>query len=145
MRKKDFKLEKALQIKKYLPIMEKKKLIIDIIASCTDDISGFIDIDRFQLHVYFNMMVLQTYTNLEIDDFTAQYDELCERGAMSKIIHKIQEEYDVLDKLLHEELRQLIESNSIEAQLPKIISEVKTAMDSFDVATLMQSGLIKKE
>ena len=62
--KEDFNLDILLEIKKYIPIMEKKKFAMDIIASCTDDVDGFITADRFKMNIYFNMMVLGLYTNL---------------------------------------------------------------------------------
>ena len=88
--KEDFNLDILLEIKKYIPIMEKKKFAMDVIAACTDDVDGFVTADRFKMNIYFNMMVLGLYTNLEIDsdfdEMVREYDLLCENGMLNNLL-----------------------------------------------------------
>ena len=130
---KTFNLEKSLEIKKYIPIMNKKKFVMDVIATYTDDIDGLITVDRFNMYIYFDMKVLSLYTNLEIsDDFNEmimQYDMLCESGMRDKIIILFENDYDILCALLEDELETLLIQNSIDTQVVKIANKINDIID----------------
>lgn len=130
---KNFNLEKSLQVKKYLPVMNKKKFVMDVIAACTDDIDDFITVDRFKMNIYFDMCILGAYTNLEIasdfDERVMQYDELCEYGYLTDIIYIFQDDYDITHTILENELEELLIQNSIDAQVVKIANKINSILD----------------
>lgn len=130
---KTFNLEKSLEVKKYVPIMDKKRFVMDVVAECTDDIDDLITVDRFKMNIYFNMKALGVYTNLEIvddfDEMVEQYDMLCENGAMNQIIALFKEDYDVMCEVLEYELDELLRQNSIDAQVVKIANKINMVID----------------
>lgn len=130
---KTFNLEKSLEVKKYIPIMNKKMFVMDVIAECTDVLDDFITIDRFKMNIYFDMKVLATYTNLEIaDDFyeaVTQYDMLCESGVMNQVIALFKDDYDAMCKVLEDEMDELLRQNTIDAQVVKIANKINSVID----------------
>ena len=133
IKNKEFNLKKELKAKKYLPIKDKRKLAVGVIAACTDDLDDFISVDRFKLNIYFDMKVLATYTNLEVasdfDDMIVEYDALCEKGILKKIIALFVEDYDATYAILEDELDSLLVQNSIDAQVVKIANKINKAID----------------
>lgn len=122
-----------LEIKHYVPVMEKKKFAIDIINVCTDDIDGFIAVDDFKMHIYFNMKALALYTNLDIsEDFNEiveQYDALCENGTLNRIISLFDAEYNEIRTVLNSLIKELTMQNSIDAQVVRIANKITKIID----------------
>lgn len=133
-RNKNFDFNTGLQIKNYLPIMEKKSFVTDVIALYTDDIDGFITVDRFNMNIYFDMKMMAVYTNLDIssdfNEMVAQYDELCENGLLDKIITLIDDEYTTMNAILEDDLDELLVQNSIDVQVVKIANKISSFIDN---------------
>lgn len=130
---KEFNIKKELKVKKYIPMMDKKKLAINVLSACTDDFDGFITVDRFKMNICFNMYVLTLYANLEIassfNEIVEEYDILCEKGVFQKIIALFKEDYDASYAVLSNELEGLLVQNSIEAQAVKVVSKINGILD----------------
>lgn len=152
IKNKEFKLERGLEVKKYIPVMDKKKFVMDVIAECTDDIDNFIAVDRFKMNIYFDMRILAVYTNLEIltnfDDMVLQYDELCENGMLDTIIDLFKDEYNATYMILEDELEELLIQNSIDSQVVRIANKVNNiidvlgeALNNFDVGSMFPEGI----
>ena len=152
IKNKEFKLERALEVKKYLPIMDKKKLAIDVIAECTNDTGGFIAVDRFKMNIYFDMCVLSTYTNLEIetnfDQMIEQYDMLCESETMGTIIDLFDNDYNALCVVVEDMLDEILTHNSIDCQVAKVASTANTMLSDlgekfsrFNISNLMSGNV----
>ena len=136
---------------KYIPVMEKKKFVMDVIAACTDDIDNFIAVDRFKMNIYFDMCMLATYTDLEIasdfDDMVIQYDKLCEYGLLDQIIKLFENEYAAMNLILEDVLEELLVQNSIDMQVVKIankisdlIDNIGDALNSLDLGAILPEG-----
>ena len=149
---KEFNLKKELKVKKYIPVTDKRKLAVGVIAACTDDLDDFISVDKFKMRIYFDMHVFATYTNLEIaskfDDMILEYDALCEKGLLKKIIAFFKEDYDAAYLILKDELDSLLIQNSIEAQVVKIANKINKVIDtvgevigSIDVNDILPDGM----
>lgn len=127
-------IEEALQIKKYIPIMDKKMFAMDVIAACTDEIDGFISVDRFKMGIYFDMKILKLYTNLEVasnfDEMVQQYDMLYENNMIAAPISYLGDEYDATWTILEQKLDELLIQNSIEAQVVKIVNKLSQTIDT---------------
>ena len=143
-----FNLATELEVKKYIPVMEKKAFVMDVIAACTDDIDDFIAVDRFNMDIYFDMNMIKMYTNLEItsglDEMIEQYDVLCEHGLLSKIIELFENEYASTYSILEGQLEELLIQNSMEAQIVKItnkINKVIGELGSVDINSLLPDGI----
>ena len=152
IKNKEFNLKKELKAKKYLPIKDKRKLAVGVIAACTDDLDDFISVDRFKLNIYFDMKVLATYTNLEVaadfDGMIEEYDALCEKGILKKIIALFIDDYAAVYKILEDELESLLVQNSIDAQVVKIANKINKAIDgigdalgAIDLNDILPDGL----
>ena len=131
--KEDFNLELLLDIKKYIPIMDKKKIAIDVISACTDDIDGFVTVDRLKMYVYFDMQILSVYTNLEVatdfNEIVTQYDALCENGMRDKIVRLFENDYEVMCVILEDMLEELLMQNSIDMQVVRMANRVMNILD----------------
>jgi len=136
---------------KYMPVMDKKRFVMDVIAACTDDVDNFIAVDRFNMNIYFDMSMLAAYTNLEIasdfDDMVMQYDELCEHSLLDKVIKLFDSEYSAMKLILENVLNELLVQNSIDAQVVKIankingiIDGIKDALNELDLNAILPEG-----
>lgn len=132
----NFDFINGLYIKEYLPIMEKKMFVMDIISMCTDDIDGFISADRFEIDIYFDMHVLSTYTKLEVslnfEDMVLEYDLLCQSGLLDRILAPLYKEYMMLHTILNNQLEEILYQNSIDAQVVKIANKINVILDVID-------------
>ena len=130
---KTFNLEKILEVKKYIPVIEKKNFVMDILATCTDEIDGCITVDKFKMNLYFGMKILGLYTNLEVEsnfeDMVAQYDVLKESGLFDKSIGLFESEYIAIEAILYDELEMLLSQNSIDVQVVRIANKINTVID----------------
>ena len=71
----NFDMEKELQVKKYLPIEEKKLIAKGIIYECTEQVDGVIKVDSVQQYLSYIKYMILRHTNLE---YTPEdYDKLC--------------------------------------------------------------------
>ena len=133
IKNKEFDVKKSLEVKEYIPVMEKKRFVTGVIAACTDDMDGYITVDRFKMDIYFHMYLLKLYTNLEIsidfDEVVEQYDMLCAQGALDTILDIIADDYDALANVLEYELESLLDENSLECQVVQLVGKVKNIMD----------------
>lgn len=148
IKNKDFEIEKALEVKKYIPVMEKKAFAMDVIATCTDDIDDFISVDRFYMDIYFDMNMIKTYTNVEVasdfDEMIEQYDLLCEHGLMNKLINLFEDEYLAVHSILKGQLKELLVQNSMEAQIVKVTNKINKVIDmlgNIDINSLLSEGV----
>lgn len=147
--------KKLIEIK-YIPVMDKKKFVMDVIATCTDDVDNFIAVDRFKMNIYFDMRMVAAYTNLEIahsfDDMIGQYDVLCEHGLLRQIIALFETEYSAMKLVLEDVLEELLVQNSIDMRVVKIANKISDLIDSigdalgsFDVNSVLPEGTNIKE
>jgi hypothetical protein len=148
----DFNWMEELEVKHYIPIMDKKKFVMDILAECTDEVDRFIAVDRFKMNIYFNMKVLGLYTNLEIaadfDEMVLQYDALCENRTLDFILTLFANDYDVMYKVLDDMLDELLIQNSIDMQVVKVANKVINLLDvisenssNFDFNSILPNGM----
>lgn len=129
----NFNWMETLEVKHYIPIMEKKMFAMDVIAACTDEIDSFISVDRFKMNIYFNMKVLELYTNLEIavdfEEMIEQYDILCENGTLNNILSLFADDYNAMCSVLDNMLDELLVQNSIDAQVVRVANKIMSMLD----------------
>ena len=151
MNKGKIDIKETLQIKKYIPVMDKQMFAMDVVAACTDEIDGFISVDRFKMGIYFDMQILKLYTNLEVafnfDDMVQQYDTLYENNMVTTLISYLEDEYDTTWTILEQKLDELLTQNSIEAQVVKIVNKLSQTIDTvgdslqqFDLGGMLPEG-----
>lgn len=150
--KTNFNWMEELEVKHYIPIMDKKMFVMDVIAACTDEVDGFVAADRFKMNIYFNMKILALYTNLEIksdfDDMVEQYDILCEHGLLNNILGLFADDYSVMCSTLESLLDELLVQNSIDMQVVKIANKILSVINmvsensnGFDLNSILPDGV----
>ncbi len=93
--------KKTLETKSYISIKDKKKLIGDIINECILYEDGVFKFDEITKYVYFTMMTIATYTNIELsNDIEDDFDMLCASNLLSVVVSTFAEEYDSVNLLL---------------------------------------------
>ena len=117
-------VQKQLEVKKYISIKEKKDLVDKIIEKCIYYENGTFRIDAIDSYIYFVMLTIDTYTNLEIDDVEDCYDALSESQTMPLIIAALGQEFQDVQTFLNMKRSEILENNSIEMQLGKLFEGV---------------------
>lgn len=122
-------VQKQLEIKKYLPINEKKELIDKIIYQSAYYQDGMLKIGAIDCYIYFTMFTIDAYTNLEIDNVEACYDMLSEAGMTEVLIAAIGHEYSDVNVLLNLKKDELLSDNSIDAQFSKFFNDISSSVN----------------
>lgn len=130
-------IKKAIEVKDYIGIKQKKELINDIINDCVlyeDGIYKFDDIERY---ICFTMKTISAYTNLELsDDIEEDYDALCSSKLLNVVIDAFAGEYDNLHLLFQMQCDYVLRNNNMEAQLGKFLNDLLEKIgDIADVAS----------
>lgn len=124
-------IQKQLEVKKYIPINEKKDLVDKIIEKCIYFENGTFRIDSIDSYIYFTMLTIDAYTNLEIDNVEECYDMLSESGLMSMVIAAIGQEYNDVLTFFNMKRDEILENNSLEMQLGRFFDNVLENVDDF--------------
>ena len=70
-----FDMEKRLEVKKYIPMDDKRFVADCILLECTENVNGFIVVDSVQQYLSYVRYMILKHTNLEYSD--SDYDTLC--------------------------------------------------------------------
>ena len=124
-------VQKQLEIKQYIPIKEKKELIEKIIEKCIYFENHTFRIDSIDSYLYFTMLTIDAYTNLEIDDVEECFDALSESGLMPVVIASLGQEYQDVQTFLNMKRAEILENNSVEMQLGKFFDGVLDKVEDF--------------
>lgn len=118
-------LKKELDVKEYMSIKDKRKLINDIVNGCIlfeDNVFKFNEIDKY---LNFTMKTIEAYTNLELsDDIENDYDMLCSNNLLGMVIDMFKKEYDDVGVLLKMQCDYLLNDNNIEVQVGKLFDSI---------------------
>lgn len=116
---------KALEVKPYIGIKEKKELIDRIINKSIYYENGIFKFDGIEKYLYFTMYTIEAYTNVELsDDIEEDFDLLSSSKLLPVIVGIIQQEYDDVNVFLQMQCEYILEDNAIEAQIGKFLNEI---------------------
>lgn len=124
-------VQKQLEIKKYIPINEKKELIDKIIYHSAYYENGMLKISAIDCYMYFTMFTIDEYTNLEIDSVEVCFDTLSKSKLMPIIIAAIGQEYVDVNTLLNLKRDELLENNSLEMQISEFFNNISNDINEF--------------
>lgn len=131
-------VKKVLDVKKYIPISEKKDLVDKIINQCIYYTDGIYKIDGIEKYLYFTMYIIDAYTNLELsDNIESDFDLLSEAELLPVVVSAIGQEYDDMNILLQLKCDDIMADNSIEVQCGKLCTYIIDSLDN------LQDGLGK--
>lgn len=132
--RKDFNIEKELQVKKYLPIEEKKLIAQGIIYECTDNTNGAVKVDSVQQYLSYVKYMILRHTNLEYQ--AEDYDKLRSTEYNGKILlDVIMECFDsdakeclkILNFMVDDRMKEV----SIEFTIAKFLSNITNLLEQW--------------
>lgn len=123
---------KALEVKDYISIKDKKALINNIIESCVLYEDGMFKFDDINKYIVFTMKTIAAYTNLELsNDMEEDYDVLCKAKLLNTVIETFNGEYENLNLLFQMRCDYVLSNNGIEAQVGRFLSNILEKIDNF--------------
>lgn len=99
MQKLNTSIDKICEIKTYLPTQEKFKFIDEYTAILKNKVDENPNYGVFVAFVFFNLMVVKFYTNIELELTYEEFDVMQEIGMINKIASYIGEDYNLLLKM----------------------------------------------
>lgn len=146
-----FDMEQALQIKKYLPMEQKKLIAQGIIYECTDSTDGFIKVDSVQQYLSYIKFMIKHHTNLE---YTYEdYDVLCSTDyngdtLLNAIINCFEADAKECTRIMKLTTDDYLQNNSLAAQVGSIVqgvnrllSSIESKVDDFNIDSIMPNDL----
>ena len=159
IKNKEFKLERGLEVKKYLPIEVKKTIAQGIIYDCTDDTEGVIKVDSVQRYMSYVRYMITTHTNLEYTD--ENYDALCstkygETNLLNAIMDCFCDDAKECTRILNLMTDDLVYENSIEFSVGRLLNNINNSLSSitagltgkindFDLNNIASNGIDAKQ
>lgn len=92
---KNIDINKSCKIKKYIPIKEKFKILDDfekIFKEHIDDYPGF---ESFIAYIFFNLKMIQIYTDIDIEFTYECFDKLQTNNLMNRILQEVGSDYNL--------------------------------------------------
>ena len=134
IRNKEFKLERELDVKKYLPIEVKKTIAQAIIYECTSDENGAIKMDSVQRYLSYVKYMITAHTNLEYTD--ENYDVLCsteygDTNLLNAIIECFGDDAKECSRILNLIVDDYMQEYSIESSISKFLYKMNASVDGF--------------
>ena len=133
-------VKKQLEVKNYVSLSEKKVLVEKIVANSCYLEDGMLKIDPIDCYMYFTMLTIDAYTNLEIDDMENAFDALSESGLLPVVIMSLGQEYNDVQIFLNMRRDEILQSGSIEVQFSKFFNNVLTNVDDLKQAVIEMIG-----
>lgn len=109
-------IKKTLEVKDYIPVIDKLRLVNNVLSECTEEEFGIIKVDSFKKYFQFTIAILQAHTNLEFSasglDLYKEYDMLCENGLLDPVIATFEDDYRKTNDILNMMYGDMIENNN---------------------------------
>lgn len=143
-------IRKTLEVKEYVPFVEKQSIAQVVLASCSQMDNGVVTIDSVHKYMIFTIVTLSTYTNLEFDgdeNDLAAYDMLCscmvgDCTMLDTIIKTFEKEYLRCNEILNMTTADLLAENHIEKQIGKFLAKLSTKIDELGNSIAEQIGSV---
>ena len=121
----DDKIKKDLEVKSYLGIKAKRKLIEDIVDETVIYENGLLKFNGVEQYVVYTMRCIEAYTNLELsDDLEEDYDALCSCGLLAKILRTFDDEYQSVLSLLQMQCDYVLMDNSVTSKINVVLNSM---------------------
>ena len=149
--RKDFNMEKELQVKKYMPIKTKQAIAVKILEECATEESGVLKIDSVQRYLSYVKYMILMHTNLQYTD--ADYDTLCstvynESTLLNAIMKCFESDATECSRILNLVTDDFVQEHSIENSVTEFLYNLNQTLASltnalgdkinnFDVASLL--------
>lgn len=140
------KFKKNLEIKYYLPLKLKQKLVQEIISNCMEEKNEILYVNYFIKEMVYKLCILSYYTNYQFTD-EIDYDSLQEIRAFDYVLDEItknnKDEIPKLELLLCETVREQKEAyNSLSTIISKKLNEIiKTIPDKNEWSKILKNAV----
>lgn len=119
-----------LEIKKYIPFMEKRNIAETIVAQNIEVVDGIKKYDSISSYVGLVVASIMAHTDLEFsDDPITDYDLLAESGLLSQIVAEFQESHNEIGILLKMSLESEMEDNQPGVLIGRFLDTVLQKLD----------------
>lgn len=126
----DDKIKKDLEVKSYLGIKAKRKLIEDIVDETVIYENGLLKFNGVEQYVVYTMRCIEAYTNLELsDDLEEDYDALCSCGLLAKILRTFDDEYKSVLSLLQMQCDYVLMDNSVTSKINVVLNSMTDTLN----------------
>ena len=126
----DDKIKKDLEVKSYLGIKAKRKLIENIVDETVIYENGLLKFNGVEQYVVYTMRCIEAYTNLELsDDLEEDYDALCSCGLLAKILRTFDDEYQSVLSLLQMQCDYVLMDNSITSKINVVLNSMTDTLN----------------
>ena len=126
-------VKKALNVKEYIGIQEKRELIDRIINACILYDNGVYRFDGIDKYVYFTMYTIAACTNIELSsNMDDDFDILSKEKLLPIVIGAIQREYDDVNIFLQMQCDAFLENNSVEASVGKLVEGIMDFLNNIE-------------
>lgn len=128
-------LKTELELKEYIPFVDKRELCEKVIDACCTKENGLIKVDSVTRYIIFTISIISKYTALEFNsgedyDSLDEYDMLCEAGLLNPILALIGDEYATCNNILNMMMDDVIaNNNTVEAILGHALGKVSDSID----------------
>ena len=133
-------LTKVIQTKSYLPFEDKIELVKRIVDKSSTIENGFVQIDGIDQYYNFTVETIKAYTNIEFENGYEDYDTLCAYGVLGSIIATFEGEYNMILSLVEMEKKRILEQNSVENQIAKLLNTVEQKVSQVADAIINQAN-----
>lgn len=126
----DDKIKKDLEVKSYLGIKAKRKLIENIVDETVIYENGLLKFNGVEQYVVYTMRCIEAYTNLELsDDLEEDYDALCSCGLLAKILRTFDDEYQSVLSLLQMQCDYVLMDNSVTSKINVVLNSMTDTLN----------------
>lgn len=142
----DDKIKKDLEIKSYLGIKAKRKLIEDIVDETVIYENGLLKFNGVEQYVTYTMKCIEAYTNLELsDDLEEDYDALCSCGLLAKILRTFDDEYQSVLSLLQMQCDYVLLDNSVTSKINVFLNSIADSVNKLSDSAEKKMNEFNKE
>lgn len=140
------KFKKNLEIKYYLPLKLKQRLVQEVISNCMEEKNEVLYVNYFVKEMVYKLCILSYYTNYQFTD-KIDYDSLQEIGAFDFVINEImrnnEDEISKLESLLCETVQEQKETyNSLSTIISKKLNEIiETIPDKNEWSKILKNAV----
>ena len=131
-------LKKELEVKDYVPFVEKRELCEKVLNACNTKMgNGLVEVDSVSRYIIFTISVISKYSNLEFSsgedsefDSLDEYDMLCQSGLLNAILDVIGVEYATCNNILNMMMADIeANNNTVENVMATFLSKLGNSVD----------------
>lgn len=149
-------INKKLEIRTYVPFIEKCNAVKDVVNHSVDVINGMKKVDSINQYISFVIIMITLHTSLEMSENPVDdYDALCEIGLLERIIDTFKKDYDECNVLLKMMITDELNDNNLHIIVGKFLNGIlgkldgvtdilATFFDGKDAQSILE-GIINKE